>query len=192
MTEEEERERGVLSSADRRYLRKGGDDLSEGSEYNTKRRIRRRVENSLLDFTILFEELEEEEREKIFHTDDGAYKVFEDDDFGDGVRDALAFILHNHGIVEFMRVGDTGYHIPAEQLLESAYERVGRKEEYLVEDVARPEIEAVHLRNVLRDLERGEDIPPLALGKVIETGKLDDQTVDEIQEMVRSELVDEK
>jgi len=60
-----DRDRGVLTEADREYLR-GEKELSEGSEFNTKRRIRRRVKNALLDFSILFDHLDQEERRKIF------------------------------------------------------------------------------------------------------------------------------
>lgn len=49
MSEADERERGILSQADREYL-DGHKELSEQGERDTRYRIRKRVKNAILDF----------------------------------------------------------------------------------------------------------------------------------------------
>ena len=62
---QKDRDRGVLTPADREFLT-GERELSDQSAYNARVRIRNRVRNALLDFEILFNELSERDRERIF------------------------------------------------------------------------------------------------------------------------------
>lgn len=61
-----ERDRGVLSSADREYLRGDRDLSSVQAERNARARIRARVYDALLDFEVLVEHLEARDRELVF------------------------------------------------------------------------------------------------------------------------------
>lgn len=61
-----ERERGILSQADRAYLRGESDLASVQSERNTRARIRDRIYQSILDFELLVEQLPERDRELVF------------------------------------------------------------------------------------------------------------------------------
>ncbi|MEE6209583.1 hypothetical protein U3A55_05380 [Salarchaeum sp. III] len=61
-----ERPRGLLSSADRAYLRGDGELGSTQAERNARGRIRDRVEHALLDFEVLLEGLSERDRELVF------------------------------------------------------------------------------------------------------------------------------
>jgi hypothetical protein len=63
---ERERERGVLSPADRAYLRGESDLASVQSERNTRARIRERVYDAVLDFELLVEYLSETDRTLVF------------------------------------------------------------------------------------------------------------------------------
>lgn len=63
--EQDDRDRGVLTAADREYLR-GESDLSEGSEFNTRKRIRQRIRDAILDFPLIFASLSDRDREKLF------------------------------------------------------------------------------------------------------------------------------
>jgi len=189
MTREFEEARSFLTAKDREYLH-GNADLSEGSEYNVKRRIRRRIAAAFLDFSLLFDHLDEEEAEKIFEVDSGTWRIFENEEFRAGVRDTLAFILYHHDVAAFMGVGGAAHGHPVEVLLEEAYTRAGREADFLVEDVAPPEIEAIRLQYVLRALDRGEDVSATALGKVLETEILEEEAVDEIRDIVQDEVSD--
>jgi hypothetical protein len=67
MTESDGRGRGILTSEDREFLRGEREHISQGAKYNTRRRIRERTKDALLDFDLLFRELGEGEREKILN-----------------------------------------------------------------------------------------------------------------------------
>ncbi|AGB14995.1 hypothetical protein Halru_0351 [Halovivax ruber XH-70] len=67
----ETRDRGILSPADRAYLRGETTLASEQSERNTRARIRGRITESLRDFELLIEHLSERDRRLLFEGDDG-------------------------------------------------------------------------------------------------------------------------
>lgn len=185
MTSDEERDRGILSPADRKYLQGGREYDSEGTEYNTKRRIRKRVREGILDFTLLFNELEHEEREKIFGSN--LTPLIElDDDLAQGMRDALAFILEGAGgaalLDEHRPKGLT-----SEQLLERAIGRLARQYGYFPRriDMSGIEIDAERLPwNLEEGLEQGEELPPEALAFLME--EYDEIDTIEVQELLRS------
>ncbi|GAA0647555.1 hypothetical protein [Salarchaeum japonicum] len=63
---ESERPRGLLSAADRAYLRGDADLGSTQAERNARARIRDRVEHALLDFEVLLDGLGARDRELVF------------------------------------------------------------------------------------------------------------------------------
>jgi hypothetical protein len=83
MDDSDERPRGILSPADRRFLRGEADLRSEQSVYDTRYRIRQRVRDALLDFPLLFAHLDDRDREQVF---DG------DERLADAVVDAVAVL----------------------------------------------------------------------------------------------------
>jgi len=97
-----ERGRGILTPSDREYLLGRKTDYTDHSKKQKRNRIRRRVRNAILDFSILFEHLEDRDRETVFDPDD------EDRDaYTRGITDMLAF-LH---------LGTMGYHTPFKDML---------------------------------------------------------------------------
>lgn len=68
MVEGQEKPRGILSTADREYLR-GERELTKESERHARRRIRERVRTAVEDFSILWTHLPDEELEAIFQRD---------------------------------------------------------------------------------------------------------------------------
>jgi hypothetical protein len=66
----DDRGRGVLTLSDREFLLKTEDereeDYSRQSRSGARTRIRARAKNSILDFALLFEHLDEDERKQIF------------------------------------------------------------------------------------------------------------------------------
>lgn len=97
-----DRERGILTPSDREFLLGRKTDYTDHSRKQKRNRIRRRLRNAILDFTILFEHLESRDRETVFDPDDehrGAYTR--------GITDMLAF-LH---------LGTMGYHTPFKHML---------------------------------------------------------------------------
>lgn len=191
------RKNAMLTTEDRRWLT--GEKIYEGEHakqqrYQRRRDIRERVYNSLLDFTILFQHLEETEREKLFGhlSDDGTRWDINEEEFEAGVRDALAFLLYNVGVTKRMssdddeELSDTTV---AEQLVTDAIYRAGRRDDFLVEHVDLT-VSATHvpLSNVLDDLEAGTPLSPARLRVLMESERVD---TTEIQECVRSMIFDE-
>lgn len=78
-----DRPRGVLTPADRRFLRGDVTLGSEQSRYDAHYRIRNRVRNAVLDHSLLFEHLPERDRQQVFDP--------EDDRLAEAVVDAVAF-----------------------------------------------------------------------------------------------------
>jgi hypothetical protein len=103
-----DRGRGILTPSDREFLLGRKNDYTEHSKKQKRNRIRRRLRNALLDFTILFEHLEERDRETVFDPDDEARE-----DYTEGITDLLGF-LH---------LGTMGYHVPFKNMLSQGVSR---------------------------------------------------------------------
>ncbi|ESS03465.1 MAG: hypothetical protein A07HR67_01863 [uncultured archaeon A07HR67] len=97
-----DRPRGILTPSDRDFLLGRKTDYTKHSRKQKRNRIRRRVRNAILDFSILYECLEDRDRETVFDPDD------EDSDaYTRGITDILGF-LH---------LGTMGYHTPFKEML---------------------------------------------------------------------------
>ncbi|WP_440764049.1 hypothetical protein [Natronorubrum sp. DTA7] len=108
-----DRPRGILTPSDRDFLLGRKTDYTDHSKKQKRNRIRRRVRNAVLDFSILFEYMEERDRKTVFDPDDD-----ERDAYTQGITDMLAF-LH---------LGTIGYHTPFKNMLS---EGVGQAEQRL-------------------------------------------------------------
>lgn len=97
-----ERDRGILTPSDRAFLLGRKTDYTEHSKKQKRNRIRRRVRNAILDFTILFEYLDERDRKTVFDPEDA-----ERDAYTRGITDALAFF----------HLGTMGYSTPFKDML---------------------------------------------------------------------------
>lgn len=97
-----DRGRGILTPSDREFLLERKTDYTEHSKKQKRNRIRRRIRNAILDFSIIFEHLEDRDRETIFNPDDD-----ERDAYTQGITDLLAF-LH---------LGTMGYYTPFKNML---------------------------------------------------------------------------
>ncbi|KTG11570.1 hypothetical protein AUR64_03470 [Haloprofundus marisrubri] len=96
-----DRDRGILTPSDREYLLGRKTDYTDHSKKQKRNRIRRRLRNAILDFTILFEHLEARDRETLFDPDDAR------DAYTQGITDMLAFF----------HLGTMGYHTPFKDML---------------------------------------------------------------------------
>ncbi|MEY7852043.1 hypothetical protein AB7C87_22895 [Natrarchaeobius sp. A-rgal3] len=108
-----DRPRGILTPSDRDFLLGRKTDYTDHSKKQKRNRIRRRVRNAILDFSILFEYLEERDRNTVFDPDDDEREAYTQ-----GITDMLAF-LH---------LGTMGYHTPFKDMLS---EGVGKAEQRL-------------------------------------------------------------
>ncbi|GGL65820.1 hypothetical protein [Halocalculus aciditolerans] len=101
-TDDPDRARGILTPSDREFLLGTKTDYTDHSKKQKRNRIRRRVRNAILDFTILFDHLEARDRETVFDPDDDAR-----DAYTQGITDMLGF-LH---------LGTMGYYTPFKDML---------------------------------------------------------------------------
>ncbi len=107
-----DRERGVLSPADRAYLLGEREFGHEQSKRNAEARIRRRIHAAALDFDLLLHTLPEKDRRQVFE------QTATDEAFLDGLRAMFAFVY----------LGTARYGVDFEDILEPA---VRSSEEYL-------------------------------------------------------------
>lgn len=184
------RKNAMLTTEDRRWLT--GEKTYEGEHakqqrYQRRKDIRERVYNSLLDFTILFEHLEEAEREKLFER--ARAEGFDDRELRTGTRDALAFVLYSAGVTDLMQPRTEPSIPTAKRLLDDALYRAGREDDVLVENVDL-DIEAtrVSIAGLLDDLEAGTDVSPTELRVLMESDTVDTA---EVQECIRSMIFDD-
>jgi hypothetical protein len=97
-----ERPRGILTPSDRDFLLGRKTDYTEHSKKQKRNRIRRRVRNAILDFSLLYECLEDRDRQTVFDPDDEDREAYTR-----GITDMLAF-LH---------LGTMGYVTPFKDML---------------------------------------------------------------------------
>ena len=107
-----DRGRGILTPSDREFLLERKTDYTEHSKKQKRNRIRRRLRNAILDFSILFEHLEDRDRETVFNPESEAR-----DDYTQGIIDMLGF-LH---------LGTMGYHVPFKDMLGQGVNRAEQK-----------------------------------------------------------------
>jgi len=189
------RKNAMLTTEDRRWLT--GEKTYDGQHakqqrYQRRRDIRERVYNSMLDFTVLFEKLDEDEHRQIFGevSDDGRQWTNGDAELREGVRDGLAFLFSTVGITTMMRDESPSTAQVPRWLIGSAVRQAGQRDGYLVEDVDL-DIDAtdVAVPELLDALEAGEDISPAGLYHLMESGALDSA---EVGEWLREQLRDRR
>lgn len=85
--ENPDRSRGILSPHDRQFLLEESyrDDLAAQSQRNVRARIRERLRNAILDFYLLDEYLEDQDREQVFSEHNQAVR--------EGIHANLAFLF---------------------------------------------------------------------------------------------------
>ena len=188
------RKNAMLTTEDRRWLT--GEKVYEGQHakqqrYQRRRDIRERVYNSMLDFSILLEELDDEEWREICGdiTDSGRQWQNADEDIRAGVRDGLAFLLRTVGIATLMRDGQASQETVPERMFTAALRRAGHRDGLLVESVSL-DIDAadVGIPKLLEDLRSGESMSAGSLYLLMESEAVDTAA---IQECVRDQLLDE-
>ncbi|MCU4926356.1 hypothetical protein OB905_10220 [Halobacteria archaeon AArc-dxtr1] len=163
MDAEIDRERGVLSPADRAYLLGEREMSHDQSARNAEARIRRRIRAAVLDFDLLLHTLPEKDRKQVFEA------TLTDDAVLDGLRATVAFVY----------LGLARYGVDFEDVLEPG---VASAEEYLAAttrdatvsvdvdfDVSRT-VEST-LAGTTTRLREGEPITPRELFSVIMRGE---------------------
>jgi hypothetical protein len=182
------RPRGVLTDADRNFLR-NPETYSDQAAYNRRADIRERTRNGILDFTDLFEALVRGDesyrhprwlyglREDYVPGEAPASPVnnnlhhLEDEELRGGLRDMIAFALWLTGGNTLPAAPEGGYEgnaRAARDLLDDAIRRVGRAYGVMVHDVDLDVTsEPIPYNEVITDLQKGEDVPADQLGYLL-------------------------
>lgn len=189
---EKARDRGFLSSADRKWLLTPREEYIEehSRQYWGQRRdeVRKRVGNALLDFSLLWEHWDESEHDYIFGDADNPPQPIADPGVREGTVDTLALILRATGVMNL--VGPNRYNpkaVEASNLLEQAIYNVGLRQNYLVDDVQlKIEAEMFPEPNMIRALEEGRNLSGRALLYFMAREDVD---TTEIQEQIREQIL---
>lgn len=167
----EVRDRGIVSPADRSYLRGESELASVQSERNTRARIRNRIYHSVRDFELLVEHLDADDRklvfEKRFGTDEGT-------DAFDALVSAVSFLYR--GIEDT----DLEFETVLAEAINVAEARNDRAASVDL-DVTYHSLSADELR---RKLERGDS---LSLTEIAFLHESDDVPGDELAEYFRDD-----
>lgn len=194
MTEPDgDRGRGMLTPSDRAYLRASEeerqDNYSRQARHERRRAIQERVENGLLDFQVLLEHLDAEERAKIFSvnecmTEERPLPV-------DVVDNALAFLflgLTDGRSESGPEKENNGHHFPAfETPLRMGMGRGYRERGLLLEDITF-EIssrEVPDLKAVQTIVDENGYLPPGMAATIVASGVIDE---DDLREFLREQL----
>jgi len=158
MVEDPERDRGVLTKKDRLFLLDAGEEETKSSKGRvTRSRIRDRIYNSILDFTIIRDEVEARDRKKVF---EGADEL----EFRQGVIATLEFLYQ---VIEENDADFEEILIPA---IESAERKLSGENK---EDNIEVDIEFnVETKLLLSDRDPG-DYTDEEVGKMLTDGRID-------------------
>lgn len=97
-----ERARGILTPSDREFLLKQKTDYIEGSRIQKRKRIRRRLENAILDMAIIFEYLDERDTTNIFNPAE---------------EHEQAYTESFESLIGFLYLGTLGFDFPFKEML---------------------------------------------------------------------------
>jgi hypothetical protein len=161
------RERG-LSKADRRYLAsEGGTVDHEGTDVNTRIRIRERIRESIIDFWLITEYLSDHDRDLIFRESDEQWDNWE---LQIGIKNAVQFFygaLEESDIADFPTMIESGIHDHARDQADGPVEvdvdfDVEVEQQFAITDA-------------LQKFKRGEPMTPIEIGALLVSGQVQDQ-----------------
>lgn len=185
----DDRPRGVLTQADREFLRGKKEFASKQSRRDARYRIRQRIRHAILDFSVILYHLGKRDRRQIFdeYSDntpdrdpsnlslDEVRGLVENTMFASGVSDTIAFL--------YLGIGDVN--LSFEPVLESAIEAAEEERGYVLENVSvditvsrtRPDTEQLRQK-----LESGEGLTEDELKALIRSGEFEftESSLDEI------------
>jgi hypothetical protein len=178
------RDRGILTKADREYLvGKSKIEKASHSERRARERIRNRLKNAILDMGLLFEHMERRDKEQVFVPDSDARS-----DALTANSHALALLLDGVGAHRLMQHTKPNKD-PSEEALRHALELVGREHRYFIREVSL-EVDADRIpeNRLFRMLREGDKLSPESLRFLLE---LDEVDVEQVQESIRKQIEDE-
>jgi hypothetical protein len=187
--DEEDRKRGILSKADRGYL-KNPEEYTRQASHERQTKIRERIEDGMLDMAILYDNIGFIERE-IFEHSLRRRIVPKNQQFQNGVRDGLALLLdwsNAAGVLEGNRPVNSIF----DRVFESAWERIAWRHRYMLHSVEiEAEAERIPWRDIQERAEAGEEITVEEQAQLLLAYR-DEIDPAETQEMVNAALFDDE
>ncbi|AZH26848.1 hypothetical protein [Haloplanus aerogenes] len=193
--EGESRDRGILTPDDRKYLRGEKEYSSKQSEIDARYRIRKRIKNAIIDFSIILSKLTDNDREQIFKSNApseerkegiSAEKLDEfvkQTRFVRGIEHAIGFL--------YLGIVDLGWNF--EEVLEAGIKNAEEKRGYVVDNVS-VNIEITHsepnFEELIQKLQRGEGLTSEEMRALIRSGELDIdmETLDRLFERMSEDI----
>ena len=176
--EDRDRDRGILTDADRNFLLTAGEDMkNEQVRRNARRRIRNRIRNAIIDFDLIARFLSEEDRRQIFDIDkDGEWYH----PFQSGEKSMIEFL--------YTGLNDVDPEIDFETILRSGVH------DAVLEDTSSPALVDVEfdvqtdvqydIDDAREKFEEGGSLTISDIGALIATGEIEDP--EELQELAQS------
>jgi len=181
--EGEDRDRGILSPADREFLLTGGDNLnSDQSRRNARRRIRNRIRNAIIDFDIITRLLADDDKRLVFE-EEGEWRPA----FTSGQKSMIEFL---YGTLADVEKDDTP---DFETLLKSGVHdaELSRHEgpalvtvDFDVQTDVQFDIESAQER-----FQQGESMTITEIGALMATGEVEGEELEELAELAREKGV---
>jgi len=179
--EEKDRERGILSPADREFLLTGGENLSsEQSRRNTRRRIRNRIRNAIIDFDLIVRLLSDEDKQLVFE-EEGEWQP--------------AFMSGQKAMIEFLysALADTGEPIDFETVLKSGVhdgelERHDGPVFVNVDFDVKTDVQ-FDIQSARERFEKGETLTIAEIGALLATGAVDEDELNQLSELAQEKGV---
>lgn len=180
------RPRGILTEADRDFLR-NREGYSRQAAHARQNAIVERTRNAILDFSLLFDNLTDDDWTDITETSPTNDVWFDDSDIEAGVRDTLASMILVSGGRHLIRNPSTP-NSTAERMLRDAFERVAWTRWY---DLAHFEVsivaERIQGRDLVRRLAEGDELSIDELSKLLIATR-DDVDREALQAELRKQL----
>lgn len=179
--EEQDRDRGILSPADREFLTTGGENLSSDSaRQNARHRIRNRIRNAIIDFDLIVRLLDEEDQRLVFG-EEGEWEP----SFISGQKAMIEFLYttlkDSDTPVDFETILRSGVH---DGELQQHDEPVFINVDFNVETDVQFDIEASRRR-----FEEGESLNVAEIGALLATGEIDEDELEDLAELAQEKGV---
>lgn len=192
-----DRDRGILTTADREYLCGEREYSSEQSERDARYRIRKRVKNSILDFSILLNHLQDPDRKQIFQSNfpqkpdsggdpdislDDFEEIVEKHRFQDSMSNAIGFL--------YLATMDVNWRV--ESAFSDGIKQAEEKRGFVVDDVSvdiSVSRKEAGIDELIKRFEEGDSLTPEELRTVLRSDSVDVDA--EMLDRVFEEFVDD-
>lgn len=197
----DDRDRGILTPDDRKFLKGKKEYSSVQSERDVRYRIRKRIKNGILDFSLLFAHLDKNDRKQVF-SNYNAPEKFRDDEAGftsEDVEELLSSTMFANSVsntIAFLYLGVTDVGEDIIPVIKSAIHDAEENKGYLVDEltvkieIGKTEPDTEKLADKFR---KGEPLSKEELGILLKSGEIEIEgtQLDEIFGQLASELTEE-